>query len=72
MDKDWTPEQIGQLLVQDIMHEMQRLLGRGETAMYFDFCPEDGELRIPQIDRHELGESWIANVMDLRSHGEVV
>jgi hypothetical protein len=75
MERDWpdgTPHRVGELLCSDLMHEFQRLLGRGQTAMFFEFCPEDGELRIPQVDREELGESWIANVLDHRAHGEVI
>ena len=72
MDRGWSPERIGELLCSDIKHEFQRLLNRGDTAMYFEFCPEDGDPVIPEVDRHELGEHWIATVLDHRAHGEVL
>ena len=71
MDKGSSPTRIGQLLTADIMSEMQRLLGRGEPAMYDDFVKPDEKL-IPQIDCKALGESFIATVLDYRSHGEVI
>ena len=72
MERGWSPDRTGELLCSDLKHEFQRLLGRGETAMYFEFCPEDGDAVIPEVDREELGESWIATVLDHRAHGEVI
>ena len=72
LDRSDTPARIGEGLVYEIMREMQRLLGRGSSAMYDDFCPENGEMVIPDINREELAEHWIAELRDLRQHGEVI
>ena len=72
IDRDWAMRHVGEMLVGDIKHEMQRLLGRGQTAMYFDFCPEDSDPVIPSINRVELAQHWVAEVVDHREHGEII
>lgn len=72
IERNWAMAQVGEMLLADLKHEMQRLLSQGQTAMYFDFCPEDSDPIIPSVNRIELAQHWVAEVNDLREHGEII
>jgi len=72
VDRGWAMAILGEMLVADLMSRMQLDLRSGSDAMYLDFCPFDGERVIPEINRVELAEHWLADLEDARAHGEII
>jgi len=72
VDRGWAMAILGEMLVADLMVRMQLDLRSGSDAMYLDFCPLSGERLIPEINRVELAEHWLADLEDQRAHGEII
>jgi len=72
VDRDWPLWCLGEMLVGDLMSRMQLDLRSGSDAMYNDFVLSTGERLIPEINRVELAEHWLADLEDARAHGEII
>ena len=72
VDRGWAMAILGDFLVDDLMSRMQLNLRSGDHAMYNDFVLSTGERLIPEINRVELAEHWLADLEDARAHGEII